>query len=51
LTGNTAGLRTVLSSRLSHTEMRSSLGESHSFLGLPADTTMASSQGTSVSSN
>jgi len=51
LTGNIAGLRTVHSSRLSHTELRSSLMESHSFLSLPADTTMASSQGTSVSSN
>jgi hypothetical protein len=51
LTGNGAGLRTVLSSRLSHTELRSSPRESHSFLSLPADTTMASSQGTSVSSN
>ena len=51
LTGNSAGLRTVLSSRLSHTELRSSLRESHSSLSLPADTTMASSQGTSVSSN
>jgi len=51
LTGNSSGLRTVLSSRLSHTELRSSLRESHSFLSLPADTTMASSQGTSVSSN
>ena len=51
LTGNSAGLRTVLSNRLSHTELRSSLRESHSFLSLPADTTMASSQGTSVSSN
>jgi hypothetical protein len=50
-TGNRAGLRTVLSSRLSHRELRSSLRESHSFLGLSADTTMASSQGTSVSSN
>jgi len=47
LTGNNAGLRTALS----HTELRSSLRESHSFLSLPADTTMASSQGTSVSSN
>ena len=46
LTGNSSGLRTVLSSRLSHTELRSSLRESHSFLSLPADTTMASSQGT-----
>ena len=51
LTGNSAGLRTVLSSRLSHTELRSSLRESHSFLSLPANTTIASSQGTSVSSN
>ena len=51
LTGNSAGLETILSSRLSHRELRSSLTESHSFLSLPADTTMASSQGTSVSSN
>jgi hypothetical protein len=51
LTSNSAGLRTVLSSRFSHRELRSSLRESHSFLSLPADTTMASSQGTSVSSN
>jgi hypothetical protein len=51
LTGNSAGLRTVLSSRLSHRELCNSLKESHSFLGLPADTTMTSSQGTSVSSN
>jgi menaquinone-dependent protoporphyrinogen IX oxidase len=51
LTGNSAGLRTVLSSRLSHRELSSSLRESHSPLSLPADTTMASSQGTSVSSN
>jgi hypothetical protein len=51
LRGNSAGLRTVLSSRLSHRELRSSLKESHSFLSLPADTTIASSQGTSVSSN
>jgi len=51
LTGNSAGLRTVLSSRLSHRELRSSLRESHSFLSLPANTTMASSQGTSDSSN
>ena len=48
LTGNSAGLGTVLSSRLSHREIRSSLRESHSFLILPAATTMASSQGTSV---
>jgi hypothetical protein len=51
LTGNSAGLRTVFSSRLSHRELRSSLRESHSFLSLPADTTTASSQGTPVSSN
>ena len=51
LTGNSAGLRTVLSNRLSHRELSNSLRESHSFLNLPADTTMASSQGTSVSSN
>jgi hypothetical protein len=46
LTGYSAGIRTVLSSRLSHRELRSSLMESHSFLSLSADTTMASSQGT-----
>jgi hypothetical protein len=46
LTGNSASLRTVLSSRFPHTELRSSLRESHSFLSLPADTTMVSSQGT-----
>jgi len=51
LTYSSAGLRTVLSSRLSHRELRSSLRESHSFLSLPAHTTMAPSQGTSVSSN
>ena len=51
LTGNSAGLRTVLSSNLSHRELCSSLRESHSFLSLPADTTMASSHGTTVSSN
>ena len=51
LKGNSAGLRTVLSSHLSHRELRSSLRESHSLLSLPADTTMASSPGTSVSSN
>jgi hypothetical protein len=49
LTCNSAGLRTVLSSRLSRRELRSSLRESHSFLILPADTTMASSQGTQPS--
>jgi len=51
LTGNSAGLRTVLSSRLSHRELHSSLRESHSFLSLPSDTKTASSQDTSVSSN
>jgi len=51
LTDNSAGLRTVFSSRLSHREPRSSLRESHSFLSLPADTTVASPHGTSVSSN
>ena len=50
-TGNNAGLMAVLSSRLSHRELRSLLRESHRFLSLPADTTMASSQITSVSSN
>jgi len=49
LTGSSAGLRTVLSSRLSHRELRSSLRGSHSFLSLPADTTMSSSQGTQPS--
>jgi hypothetical protein len=47
LTSNSAGLITVLSSRLSHRELRSSL----IFLSLPADTTVTSSQGTSVSGN
>jgi hypothetical protein len=51
LRGNSAGLRTVLSSHISHRELRSSLRESHSFLTLPADTTMASSQHTSIPSN
>jgi hypothetical protein len=46
LTGNSAGLRIVFSSRLSHRELCSWLRESHSFLNLPVDTTMASSQGT-----
>jgi len=50
LTGNSAGLKTVLSSRLSHRKLRNLLRESHSFPSLPADTTMAF-QGTSVSSN
>ena len=49
--GNSAGFRTVISSHLSHRELRSSLSESHSCLSLPADTTMASSQSTSFSSN
>jgi hypothetical protein len=43
LTGNSAGLRTFLYSRLSHRELHSSLKESHSFLSLSAYTTMASS--------
>jgi len=51
LTDNSADLRTVLSNLLSHRELCISLKESHSFLSLPFDTTMASSQGTSVSSN
>jgi len=51
LTGNRTDLRPIISSRLLHIELRSSLTESHSFLSLPADTTMASSQGTFVSSN
>jgi hypothetical protein len=46
LTGNSAGLRTVLASSLSHRELHGSHRESHSFLSLPAETTMASSQGT-----
>jgi hypothetical protein len=49
LMGNRAGLRTVLSIHPSHRKLRSSLGESLSFLSLPADTTMALSQGTSIS--
>jgi len=49
LKGNSAGLRAVLSSRLSHRELRSSLRESHSFLSLLAATTMASSRGTQPS--
>jgi len=51
LTGNSTGLRTALSIRLLHRELHSSLRESHSFLSLPADTMMASSQGTSISSH
>jgi hypothetical protein len=46
LTGKSAGLRNVFFSRLSPRELRSSLREPHSFLSLPADTTMALSQGT-----
>ena len=49
LTRNSAGLRTILSSRLSHTELSSSPRGSHSFLSFPADTTMESSQGTQPS--
>ena len=49
LTGNSTGLRTVLSSHLSRRELCSSLRESHSFLSLPADTMMASSLGTQPS--
>ena len=49
LTGNSTGLWTVLSS-LSHTELRSSLGIPQ-FPHSTWHTTMASSQGTSVSSN
>jgi len=51
LTGSSANFRAVLSCRLSHRELRRSLRESHSFLSLRADTTMASYQDTSVSSN
>jgi len=51
LTESSADLRTILSSRLSHRELLSSLKESHSFLCLPADTTLASSQRASISSN
>jgi len=51
LTGNSADLRTVLYGCLSHRELRSSLKESHSFLSLPADTTVASSQGTQLCIN
>ena len=38
MTGNSAGLRTVLSSCLSHRELRSSLRESHGFLSLSCPT-------------
>ena len=51
LIGSSAGFGTIFSIRILHTELRSSLRESRSFLSLPADTTMASSQGTSLSSN
>jgi hypothetical protein len=51
LTGKSSGLTNVISSRLSHTELSSSLREHHSFLSLHADPTTVSSQGTSVSSN
>ena len=50
LTSNSTGHRTVLFSRLSHRELYNSLREFHSSLSLPADTTVASSQATSVSS-
>ena len=50
LTGKIAGLRTLISSRLSRTELRSSLTESHSSLSLPADPTVPS-QVPPVSSN
>jgi hypothetical protein len=49
LLGNSAGRRTVFSSRISHRQLRSSLRESHSSLILPADTMMASSRGTQPS--
>jgi hypothetical protein len=42
-TGNSAGPRNVLSSRLIHRKLRSLLKEYQSLLRLPADTTMASS--------
>jgi hypothetical protein len=48
-TGNNSGLRTILSSRLSHGELRSSFSESHSFLSLLAHTTMASVSNNSFS--
>ena len=51
LTGNSAGLRIVLSSRLAYRELRSSLRESHSFLTLTADTKQFIQFPTSVSSN
>jgi hypothetical protein len=51
LTGNSTGLRTVLSISLSHRELHISLRESHSFFSLTAQTTMASSQGTQTQHN
>ena len=51
LTDSSADLRTILSSRISHRELRSLLRGSHSFLSLPATTTTSSSQGTYVSTN
>jgi hypothetical protein len=44
LTGNSAGLRTVHTSRVSRRELCSSLRESHSFLSSPSDITMATSE-------
>jgi len=44
LTDNNTGLTTVLSSRISHRELRSSLRESNSFLSLPDNTTKAHAQ-------
>jgi hypothetical protein len=44
LTGNSAGLRTVQTSRLSRRELCSSLRESHSLFSLPSDITMATSE-------
>ena len=46
LIGNSAHFKTVLSNPLSRRELRSSFRESYSFLSLPAETTMASYQGT-----
>jgi len=46
LTGSSAVLRAVLAIRLSHREQRISIRESHSFLSLPTDTTIAPSLGT-----
>jgi len=41
LTGISAGLKIVPSCPISNTELRGSLRKFHSFLSLPADTTMA----------